>query len=73
MVWGGGGPSVVQQSLILSSFPAERSSTPQPMHEWSLSLLLCRFGISVARNTDGLLCKRITLQGIKGMPKPTES
>jgi len=71
MVWG---PSVVQQSLILSSFPAERSSTPQPMYEWSLSLLLCRFGISVARNTDGLLCKTAEpLQGIKGMPKPTES
>ena len=59
MVWGG--PSVVQQILILSSFPAERNSTPQPMYEWSLSLLLGRFGISVARNTSGLLCKRITL------------
>jgi len=48
-------------------------STPQPMYEWSLSLLLCRFGISVARNTEGLLCKRIALQGVKGMPKPAES
>jgi len=62
-----------QQSLILSSLPAERSSAPQPMYEWSLGPLLCRFGISVARNMNGILCKRITLQGIKGMPKPTES
>jgi len=32
----------VQQSLVLSSFPAERSSTPQPTHmyEWSLSVAL---------------------------------
>jgi len=43
------------------------------MYERPLNLLSCRSGISVARNTGGLLCKRITLQGIKGMPKPTES
>jgi len=36
------------------------------MYEWSLRLLLCRFGISVARNMDGQLCKRITLEGMKG-------
>lgn len=39
------------------------------MYEWSLSLLLYLFGISVARNMDGLLCKSSIAPGHKGNAK----
>jgi len=38
-----------------------------------LEAALVAFWRQCCEEYDGLLCKRITLQGIKGMPKPPES
>jgi len=70
MVWGAFCGTTKSDLIFV---PGRAKLDSATMYEWSLSLFLCRFGVSVARNTDGLLCKRITLQGIKAMPKPTES
>ena len=69
---GGGGPSAVQQNSDLIFVPGRVKLDSATYVRMVLGPALVPFG-RVARNMDGLSCKRITLQGIKGMPKPAES